>query len=329
MTHKSPAVPIADRASSPPPSPRSRGRRRPRRVFAALALLVAGLLLATGCEPLVNAPPGGGETLTQTFRYGPFTLGPGGEVEGSPSSGMPRPAGAFGLKSAKFQVVDQNGTPVSIHDVHLHHIVMTTSARDDQLCPGRPERFIGAGMERTPINIWGPYAYLVSANEQWGAIYHLMNETTTTRTVYIEYTLGYQPGANATNSRPVSALFQDVTGCGGSTYDVPGDGGPGSVDSRSRSWTAPRDGLVVFAGGHLHEGGIDITLKDSTANKVLCIGTATYHENPRHLAAINGCTLHEKVIAGHDYSVTSRYDNSEPWEDVMGIYLTYVWWGTQ
>jgi hypothetical protein len=305
------------------------GVRRRGRGVAALAVLAGLLLAATGCEPLINAPAGGGEVKTQTFRYGPFTIGAGGELQGSPASGMPRPTGAFGLKGARFSVVDQNGTPVSAHEVHLHHIVLTTSARQDQLCPGRAERFAGAGMERTPLKLWGPYTYLVGANDQWGSIWHLMNETASQKTVYIEYTLDYQPGANATNSRPVDALFQDVTGCGGSTYDVPGDGGPGSVHSKSRSWTAPRDGMVVFAAGHLHDGGIDITLKDSTANKTLCVGTATYHEDPHHLASINACGLHEKVVAGHSYTVTSRYDNSQPWDDVMGIYLTYVWWGTQ
>ena len=81
---------------------------------------------------------------------------------------MPRPPAAFGLKGARFNVVDQNGTPVSPHDVHLHHIVMTTSARQDQLCPGRRERFIGAGMERTPIKLWGPYTYLVGATTSGG-----------------------------------------------------------------------------------------------------------------------------------------------------------------
>lgn len=303
-----------------------------RRVALSVAVVSCVFALATGCERLINPPPGGGETITETFRYGPFTLGPGGEVKGSPASGMPRPSGAFGLKTAKFDVVDQNGTPVSVHDVHLHHIVMTTSARDDQLCPGRRERFMGSGMERTPLTLWGPYTYLVGATDQWGSIFHLMNETpsgTAAKTVYIQYTLGYQPGANATNSRPVDAYFQDVAGCGGSTFDVPGNGGPGSVFTKSRSWPAPRDGLAIFTGGHLHEGGIDITLKDTTSNITFCTGTATYHENPHHLAAINPCLIHEKVNAGHNFSVTARYDNSQPWDNVMGIMLTYVWWGTQ
>ena len=65
---------------------------------------------------------------------------------------MPRPAGAFGLKGARFNVVDQNGTPVSPHEVHLHHIAMTTSARQDQLCPeGRAVH--GRWLERTPLKL--------------------------------------------------------------------------------------------------------------------------------------------------------------------------------
>jgi hypothetical protein len=300
--------------------------------IASLLGVVALMLFLAGCEPLVNAPPGGGATVTQTFRYGPFTLGPGQEVQGAPSSGMPRPSGAFGLKSAKFNVVDQNGTPVSVHDVHLHHIVMTTSARQDALCPGRAERFMGAGMERTPINLWGPYAYQVRSNDRWGSIYHLMNETppgTPAKTVYIEYTLGYQPGATATNSRFVTPYFMDVTGCGNSVFDVPGNGGPGSVYEKSRTWQAPAAGMAVFAGGHLHEGGIEISLKEDSPGGQECIGTANYHENPRHLFAINACSIHERVVAGDSYTVTARYDNSQPWQDVMGIELLYVWLGTQ
>jgi hypothetical protein len=289
-------------------------------------------LLGAACVPLENAPSGPGLPIQQTFRYGPFTLGPGEEVMGSPSSGMPRPSGAFGLQSAKFDVVDANGAPVSPHDVHLHHIVMTTSARQDRLCPGRRERFIGSGMERTPITLWGPYTYLVGADDQWGSIYHVMNETapgTPAKTVYIQYTLGYQPQATAENSRPVTPLFMDVTGCGGSEYDVPGNGGPGSVHTASRSWTSPADGIAVFAGGHLHDGGIDIALKDETTGQVGCKGVATYHHNPDHLATINGCVMHDRITTGHTYSVTARYDNSEPVPGAMGIMLVYAWEGTQ
>ncbi len=279
-----------------------------------------------------KAPPGGGADVTTTYRYGPFTLGPGGEVMGSPGSGMPRPAGAFGLKGATFDIVDESFTPVSAHDVHLHHIVFTTPVRKDRLCPIRPERFMGSGMERTPISFSDPYAYLVGANDPWGSIYHVMNETapgSPAKTVYIQYTLTYEPGANASNSLPLVPLFQDVTGCGASTYQVPGNGGPGSVHTNSRAWTAPATGIAVFSGGHLHEGGIDISLKDATSGQTMCTGVAEYHTGtPYHLATIPGCPLNAQMTAGHSYRVTSRYDNSQPYADVMGIMLTYVWEGT-
>jgi hypothetical protein len=296
----------------------------PRLVGLAVCAIV--VVAVAGCVP---PPPGGGETLTQSFYLGPFTLGPGQEVQGSPASGVPRPSGAFGIKGARFDLVDQNDQPVSVHDVHLHHLVLMTSARQDQICSGRRERFLATGMERTPITLKDPYAYLVGANDQWGAIYHVMNETppgTPPKTVRIKYTIDYQPGANATNSRPLDVYFQDITGCGDSTYDVPGDGGPGSVHVNSKAWPAPRDGIAVFAGGHLHNGGIDITLRDDTNNATICQGVATYHENPRHLASINPCILDYPVTAGDTYSVTARYDNSQPWPDVMGIMMTWVWW---
>jgi hypothetical protein len=295
------------------------------RRFALLVVLAGAVVLSgTACEPLINPPPGGGEIVTQTFRYGPFTLGPGGEQQGFPTSGMPRPTGSFGLKTAKFDLVDAAGNPVSVHDVHLHHIVMFTSARQDRLCSNWPERFMGSGMERTPLSLLKPYAYLVGASDPWGSVWHLMNETGTSKTVYIQYTLGYQPAANATNSRPVQPLFQDITGCGASTYDVPGDGG---IHVKSKSWPITQDGIVVASGGHVHMGGIDITLSNGIW---ACTSYAMYeHEPAHHLSKITPCPLHDRVRPGQNFSVTARYENWQPLTDVMGIMLTYVWWGTQ
>jgi hypothetical protein len=298
--------------------------------LALLAIALSSVaMVAAACVPVKKNPPPG-EVLTQDFYLGPFTLGPGQEAMGSPESGVPRPPGAFGIKGARFDVVDENDNPVSVHDIHLHHLVLTTNAHNDQICPSRAERFLASGKERTPISLRDPYTYLVGANDQWGAIYHVMNQTppgTPPKTVRIKYTIDYQPGANADNTRPLDVYFQDITGCGGSTYDVPGDGGPGSVHMKSRSWPAPRDGIAVFSAGHLHDGGIDITLRDEANGATICQGVATYHEH--HLTSINPCTLNYPVTAGDSYSVTARYDNSQPWADVMGIMMTWVWWGQE
>lgn len=298
-----------------------------RRSLLVIAVAAAAGLVTSACNPLVNPPPGGGETITETFRYGPITIAPDGRVAGAPSSGMPRPAGAFGLKSAQFAVVDGSGRELTGDEIMLHHFVVTTSARQDQICPSRRERLMGSGNERTSIGLWGPYTYLVGADDQWGSLYEMMNMTSTQRQVYIQYKLSYQPGANSTNSRPVVPYYQDVAGCSNS-FDVPGNGGPDSIYSKSVTLTAPSDGYAIYTGGHLHDGGIDVKLENTTKGTAICTNTATY-DDMGMITSIKPCHLHSPLSAGDKIKATARYDNSRPLQDVMGVAFTYVWWGTQ
>jgi hypothetical protein len=309
---------------------------RPRPLLGrALVGLATALLLVMGaaCEPIVNSPPGGGEVVQASHRLGPFELAPMGQA-GDQSEGLrfgiPRPSGAFGIKSMSFDIVDENGEPVDRHDVHLHHVVLASSAQQDTYCGGG-ERFAGAGAERNPISLPGSYAYLVGGADRWDATWHIMNTSDQARRVYIEYDVGYQPGATTENSRPVTPFFLDVTGCF-AEYDVPGDGGPGSVHTRTRTWTAPWDGYVVMAVGHLHEGGIDITLRDELTGRT-CTMAARYggdhgagHNAPE---SITMCPIHYPVQAGQRFSVIARYDNSQPYDGVMGIVRAYAWPGAQ
>lgn len=293
-----------------------------------------GLLATMGCEPVKNAPPGGGEVITANYRIGPFNLAPVGQ-SGSQSQGfrtnLPRPTGAFGMKAIYFDVVDAAGNPVGHQDVHMHHVVLMNNARQSQFCPSWPERFAASGSERTPIEAPDPYAYLVGANETWSGLWHIMNESTTARQVYIQYKVAYQPGANASNTRGVVPFFLDVTGCGNSEYNVPGTGGPGSVHENKRVWTAPFNGMLVGAGGHVHGGGINIGLRDE-ATGLECTMKAHYEHShgTEHMPGyIDRCPIHLTVKQGQQFSVVSRYDNAEPWTQVMGIVMAYVWPGTQ
>src|SRR5919108_3402099 len=148
-------------------------------LFRRLAVLAAGaaLLGAVACEPIVNAPPGGGAVVHQTFRLGPFDLAamgqPGDQDIGSQGT-VPRPSGAFGIKSITFDLVDANGDPIPRHMAHLHHVLLMNNARRDQFC-SRPERFAGAGAERTPMSLPDPYAYMVGGSETWSSLWHIMN----------------------------------------------------------------------------------------------------------------------------------------------------------
>lgn len=301
----------------------------------AVAGACAALLASAACDPILNAPPRGGTVLHRTFRLGPFDLAPMGQAgdqnRGSRTN-VPRPAGAFGIKSMTFDLVDVNGDPIPREMAHLHHVLLMNPAHRDQFC-NRAERFAGSGAERTPLSLPGPYAYMVGANDSWNALWHVMNMSDEAQRVYIQYDVGYEPGATTTNSRPVTPLFLDVTGCGNSEYDVPGDGGPGSVHTSTRTFTSPADGYLVTAAGHLHEGGIDISIRDD-ASGLVCTMNAHYEEpmepgmmNPP--SEITTCPIHERVHAGGQYSVISRYDNSMPRQGVMGIVFAYGWRGSQ
>jgi hypothetical protein len=305
------------------------------RRLAVLAVAAALVLVAAACEPIRNAPPGGGEVVHETFRLGPFNLNPAGQW-GDENVGfrtnLPRPSGAFGIKTINFDIVDADGNPVPREDVHLHHIVMGNSAHQDPYCGGN-ERFAGAGAERNPIVLPDPYAYLVGANDTWSATWDVVNESDRNLSVYIEYDVGLQRGATAENSRGVRAFFLDVTGCF-AQYNVPGNGGPDSVHTMTRTWTVPWDGYLVTAVGHMHGGGIDLTLRDGASGRE-CTMTARYqdhghddgHETPPH--EITRCPVHVPVQQGESFSVVSRYDNSAPLSGVMGIVRAYAWPGAQ
>jgi hypothetical protein len=308
-------------------------RRNPFRWLAVVAATTVLLVTGAACEPIRNAPPGGGTTVVDSYRLGPYTLAPAGQ-SGSDDQGwgtdIPRPEGSFGMKSISFRMVYADGTPVPHSVIHLHHIVMMNSARQSPYCSNWPERFAGTGSEMTPTDLPDPYAYLVGASDQWSATWHVMNESSQPQEVYIEYEIGYQPGATATNTRGVTPFFLDVTGCGSSEYDVPGGGGEGSVHTNSRTWTAPWDGYLVSAEGHVHGGGIDISLEHEPTGHT-CTMVAKYEHSHPHGApgAITTCPAHNRFQQGDPFTVTARYDNHEPVPGAMGIVMAYAWRGSQ
>lgn len=301
-------------------------------VVAALAVVAVGA--ASACEPVVNPPPGGGETVTETLRIGPFNLNPmgqpGSQDEGFQSN-VPRPSGDFGMKAISFDLVYEDGTSVPRHDAHLHHVVMMNPARTSMYCDNWPERFAASGQERTPNEIMDPYAYMVDSSDQWNALWHVMNMSDQAMSVYIEYEVAYQPGATAENSRPVTPLFLDVTGCGNSEYDVPGNGGPDSVHENTRTFSAPWDGWVAGFGGHVHGGGINIGLVDESTG-FECTMTAEYDSGDVYSHPpdrITRCPVHREFAAGDEYTLVSRYHNDRPTEGAMGIVMAWIWQGDQ
>lgn len=313
-------------------------------VAVALGLLAVAVALGVGGAgrasaapvPIYNAPPGGGAVTKETVKVGPIHLDAmgGAHWQDEASDVVPRPAGAYGLKSMTFDLVDGNGVPFDRMAIHLHHFVIASVFHKDPVCPDRKVSgafvapLAGTGAERTPISFPDPYAVLVGEKDVWGATWHLMNMSGQPQDVYIQYEVGYQPGANATNTRNLVPYFADVDGCGGdAVFDVPGDGGPGSIFTKSTSFTVPQAGIMVGTGGHLHDGGIDTELYRGDGS-LLCRSTANY-DGMNMIESITPCPVHDTVAAGEKFDLTARYDNSTPHPDVMGINMAFFWFGDQ
>jgi len=299
-------------------------------------LLLIGLvaLVGSACASLKGVYTGTAVTTTGVYRLGPFNLAPmdqPGSESQSVQGGIPRPPGNIGIKSMTFDLVDAAGNPVPRMDAHLHHVLLMNHAHTSPICSGEEERFAGAGAERTPLKLWGSYAYITNSTDRWDALWHIMNMSESAQTVYIQYKVDYVPATDPAAARPVTPFFMDVTGCGtNAEFNVPGTGGAGSVYTKTRTITAPWNGVAVAAGGHLHDGGIDISIKRNATGEVGCTAVAKYDmpEPMEFPSSITSCVLDHTVTAGETYTLTARYDNSMPHMAVMGIMLAYVWHGT-
>ena len=309
--------------------------------------VAACVVLLAGCLHMPrlyhsNLPWTGGSTTdpvtVETFRIGPYDLAaintPGFEVLGNRV--MPKPSGDVALKEMDFSVVDAGGNPIGLELVHLHHIVMLDTSRPDPLCPNVGARFAGTGAERTRLRLIGDFAYRVDASDVWGSTFHIHTTSSTpVDDVYIQYTVKYEPITTPNTFKFTTPYFLDVTGCwenSQSIYDVPGGGGAGSEHVASATYTAPRDGVAVFAGGHIHAGGLDISATRNATGEDYCTATASYapggHPNhPRlgQLQKISSCLLHSEVAAGETFTLRSRYDNEYAVKKAMGIMLVHVY----
>jgi hypothetical protein len=314
------------------------------RLFTRTRAVVGSALFAvalSGCWYHTNVPWSGGSigdpVVTETFRLGPFNLAPmnqpGWEFLGNHQ--VPRPAGNVALKEMDFNVVDGNGNTVGFDRVHLHHIVMIDTSRSDSTCTSQSARFGGTGAERTKMHLLGDYAYRVDAGDVWRANYHIHTTSmdTPANNVYIEYTIKYEPITAQSNFKYTTPYFLDVTGCGNaSIYDIPGGGGAGSEHIASRTYTAPRDGIAVWAGGHIHSGGFDVSLERDATGEDYCTATGSYqpgghpsHPNLGQLYKVSSCVLHSEVNAGEEFTLRSRYDNEHFVAKAMGIMLVHTY----
>ena len=312
--------------------------------------LLAPLTLIAG---LVFAAPAAAETVTETFRTGPIQVS-GYEVKQNDFEfGIPKPKVDGYVTGMSVDVVDADGTPVSIKRLMLHHIVFlnfgrTVGDRRDGTCesflgldtksvlPGVAERFYAAGEERAVMTVPPGYGYHSRGDDQWLMTWMIMNHRKQTDRAYIQYEVTYE----TTPQTPVTPYWLDVRNCKADpVFDAPGGGKPGSRFTTSDTWTAPQSGRLVSVGGHVHGGAHKLGLTQPGCGNRTLTDIKPAWGSRRHPFYTVKPILHEPgpiatsgvlssqgypVAKGEQVRLSAIYDNERPHTRAMGIAIAYL-----
>jgi plastocyanin len=252
---------------------RGAGRRHPAPKHAAPAHIHFG-----GPAALQQVSyPAGVERLH--YRYGPILVSPGTNLILIGNKPMPKPEENGYVLGLVPNLTLPNGTVPPTDVLHLHHGVWLSTASSDTTEPGLSyERFFATGEEKTQLHLPAPYGYPVSSSDRWLLNYMIHNLTTRSYTVFLTYEVDWVPLNSPLGQtiRPVRPVWMDVrngeaypvfnalrgSGSNG-TFTYP-DREPGAYTGASHQlneWTVDRPGTLVWAGGHLHPGGLYDTLE--------------------------------------------------------------------
>lgn len=311
-----------------------------RRLVLSL-LLVSGSAAASptaGASPPLAVVPSYCQATLTGYRclIGPFDIAEGEMREVMTGVAAPSEAGFITWGQAK--LVDGDGRPVSHHAVHLHHAVwlnpyerdMTCDSYDDGSFPGY-ERFFATGKEATRFELPRGYGYRwdpqvsqgFTGSAPWWAFTAHLDGMHGASDVYVQFDLGYVPEAKADGFTNVEPVWLDVRNCRSDpVYDVERRRA-GAAHKERWTYKMPTSGRFVFLGGHLHDGGLELSLENLTTNKRVYTSRATYglEGEPWYLTKMSSWSGRPgiQVRHGDKLRLTSVYDGTRSWDDVMGI----------
>jgi hypothetical protein len=298
---------------------------RPQQKTAILGFLV--LVLA-----LVLVIPGAATARVRTLhlRYGPIKMQPAELVAHNTRVPTPRVDG-FITRMHAF-AVDARGRRLPSDEVMLHHAVFRQDIEPywDSDCQARrdTEPFYATGEEDETLRLPAGYGLRVKRKVGWLVRWMLMNHTENRYAVYIRYDVRVDTSRTIV---PVRALWMRVVSCRNEYFDVPGNGGPGSVFEQSREIPVTRTGRIVLATGHLHGGAVGLTLfEPRCGGRALVTARPVYrsvpqqpHDGPVHVTSFTS-PVGIPIFRGQRVGLTATYDNSVPHEHVMGTMHLYV-----
>ena len=316
----------------------------PVRTLQAIAVAAGLLLAALGpAAPSSATPPPGivpsycletGKGYRCTI--GPFDVAAGERLE--VMTGVAAPSESGYITSARPRLVDGEGRRIAHHMVHLHHAAWLNPHEDDLTCDsydgGFPdyERFFAAGKELTDVVLPKGFGYLwdpgisqpyTQSSPWWAFVAHLDGMHGSSE-VYVQLDLGFVPEDEARRMKRIRPVWLDVRNCSSEpVYTVKKGSGSGGVHRERWAYRMPIGGRFVFLGGHLHDGGLKLTL--SSGGRHLFTSRALYgiRGDPWFLTGMTTDTWSRgpRVRNGERLTLTSVYDSSRTWRDVMGIML--------
>jgi hypothetical protein len=211
----------------------------------------------------------------------------------------------------------------------LHHAVLTDPFRTDPTCGrefnvgGLGHRLFAAGNERTQmvmpagfgVDNWSPV---------WVGIFEIMNDAPTSHLVFFDLEITHVPMSDAA-TKSVVPVWLDVDNCQDSQYSI-----PKGESHTIWKWKSNLTGRIVGAGGHVHDGGVYMTLTNGATGQRMCTSWAGYGSKPEFMGTIESMStcLQDRigvVRAGEDLQIDTYYNSSAAADDVMGIMLAYVY----
>ena len=315
---------------------------RRRAVAFVMGAGMLGASLPSALPASATPPPGAVPSycLERAHGYrctiGPFDVDAGERLE--IMTGIAAPSEAGYITSAKPRLVDGRGRSVAHHMVHLHHAVWLNPYESDLTCDsydgGLPdyERFFAAGKELTEVDLPRGYGYrwdpqisqpYTQSSPWWAFVAHLDGMHGSSE-VYVQVDFGFVPESEGRRMKTIRPVWLDVRNClSEPVYTVRKGSGRRGLHRETWSYRMPIGGRFVFLGGHLHDGGVKLEL--SRGRRHLFTSKALYgsHHEPWSLTRMTTDTWSPglRVKRGERLKLTSVYDTSRTWRDVMGIML--------
>ena len=329
------------------------------RLLLLLALALAGSAVLAPAASAAKARTGCTQTGAQgtssdwTCFWGPVDVA-GYEVRQEVTGGIPKPPVDGAVTRMDVDVTNVNGQPMSIKRLMLHHIVFLNVGerfgdKQDATCdritmfdarttlPAQMERFYAAGEERATLDLPPGYGYRLKPSETWGMVWMFMNHRAAADRAFIRYNVTVDSAPDLVHTTP---YWLDAANCNADpVWSVPGGGGPGSVHTRTTSFTMPQSGRIVAAGGHVHGGARDLAVSQpSCGDRRLWTHKPAWAPSSHPFYTVKP-VLHEPgplamsgmqsqqgipVAAGEQVKLSANYDNSRLHTRVMGISVLHL-----